>query len=201
MEISILKQNTQCNAQTKPIISHLQKNDDIGRMIQTSMDHLQFKAGTSWRVLSQPGNKVRQDVRQRMLRYTQVGFPGQNWLSPPLGTNIINAPSKDWWQLYCEWHCQSPWDRVDQSCAHSNHLHVSYGLTMKDDISNNNGNALCERANKVTDNPCQLAFCFPHQEQPRTANVNAKWKQVIRLCAPCTSWFPILGQDPTVTLA
>jgi len=43
---------------TKMIISHLRKNDDVGKMIQASIDHLQLQAGTSWPVLSQNGHKV-----------------------------------------------------------------------------------------------------------------------------------------------
>jgi hypothetical protein len=38
---------------TKLMISHLRKEDKLGRMIQTSIDHLQqIQAETSWAVLS-----------------------------------------------------------------------------------------------------------------------------------------------------
>jgi hypothetical protein len=40
---------------TKLMLSHLRKEDEIGRMIQTSIDQLQIQAGTSWAVLSRPG--------------------------------------------------------------------------------------------------------------------------------------------------
>jgi hypothetical protein len=43
---------------TKLIISHQRKNDDVGKMIQTWIGHLQLQAGTLWPVLSQNGNKV-----------------------------------------------------------------------------------------------------------------------------------------------
>ena len=43
---------------TKLMISHLRKEDELGRMIQTSIDHLQTQAGTSWAVLSRPGKKA-----------------------------------------------------------------------------------------------------------------------------------------------
>ena len=46
----------------KLMLSHLCKQDDIGQMLQTSIDHLQLQAGTSWMVLSKPGHKVRQYV-------------------------------------------------------------------------------------------------------------------------------------------
>jgi hypothetical protein len=46
----------------KLMVSHIRKEDEIGRMLQTSIDHLQIQAGTSWVVLSRPGKKARQYV-------------------------------------------------------------------------------------------------------------------------------------------
>jgi hypothetical protein len=42
----------------KLMVSHIRKEDETGRMLQTSIDHLQIQAGTSWAVLSQPGQKA-----------------------------------------------------------------------------------------------------------------------------------------------
>jgi hypothetical protein len=42
--------------QTSLVIAHLRKDDDVGRMLHTSIDHLQLQAGVSWPVLSQPGH-------------------------------------------------------------------------------------------------------------------------------------------------
>ena len=42
---------------TKLMISHLRKEDEIGRTIQMSIDQLQIQAGTLWAVLSRPGRK------------------------------------------------------------------------------------------------------------------------------------------------
>jgi hypothetical protein len=45
------------------MVSHLRKEDEVGRMLQTSIDQLQIQAGTSsWAVLSRPGKKARMYV-------------------------------------------------------------------------------------------------------------------------------------------
>jgi hypothetical protein len=46
----------------KLIISHIQCGDEVGKMLQLSIDHLQLQAGTSWPVMSQCGKKVRMYV-------------------------------------------------------------------------------------------------------------------------------------------
>ena len=48
--------------QTKMVLAHLQKNDEIGTMLSISMDHLQLQAGVPWPVLSQPGHQQRKYV-------------------------------------------------------------------------------------------------------------------------------------------
>jgi hypothetical protein len=55
---------------TKLMISHLRKEDEIGRMIQTSIDQLQM---TSWAVLSRPGKKARMYVDQCVTPLTPHG--------------------------------------------------------------------------------------------------------------------------------
>jgi hypothetical protein len=41
----------------KLMISHLRKEDELGRMIQMSIDHLQIQAGTTWAVRPKPTRK------------------------------------------------------------------------------------------------------------------------------------------------
>jgi hypothetical protein len=53
---------TQAAGANKMHISHLQKNDIVGKSIMTSIDCLQPHAGTSWPVLSQDGTIVRKYV-------------------------------------------------------------------------------------------------------------------------------------------
>jgi hypothetical protein len=47
---------------TKLMVSHLRKDDEVGHMLQTSIDQLQIQAGTSWAILSQAGKKARMYV-------------------------------------------------------------------------------------------------------------------------------------------
>ena len=41
---------------TKLVIGHFCKDDEVGKMLHISLDHLQLLAGVSWPVLSQPGH-------------------------------------------------------------------------------------------------------------------------------------------------
>ena len=47
---------------TKMILSHTRKDDEVGKMLQISCDHLQLQAGVSWPVLSQHGHQQRKYV-------------------------------------------------------------------------------------------------------------------------------------------
>jgi hypothetical protein len=53
---------TQGARANKLLISHLRKDDTIGRCISDSLDVLQIHAGTSWPVLSQDGTQVHRYV-------------------------------------------------------------------------------------------------------------------------------------------
>jgi hypothetical protein len=53
---------TQAAGANKMMISHLRKNDLVGKSIMASIDCLQLHAGTSWPVLSQDGTLVRKYV-------------------------------------------------------------------------------------------------------------------------------------------
>jgi hypothetical protein len=75
---------------TKLIISHLRKNDDVGKMIQILIDHLQLQAGTSWPVLSQNGNKVCMYIDPCYVSHT-MGIPGQHWLPYTPGPKGVDA--------------------------------------------------------------------------------------------------------------
>ena len=47
---------------SKLVLAHMRKNDEVGQMLQISIDHLQLQAGVSWPVLSQPGHQTRKYV-------------------------------------------------------------------------------------------------------------------------------------------
>jgi hypothetical protein len=40
---------------TNMLLSHIRKQDEVGHMLQISIEHLQLQAGVSWPVLSRPG--------------------------------------------------------------------------------------------------------------------------------------------------
>jgi hypothetical protein len=44
---------------TSHTVAHLRKDDEVGKMLTISIDHLQLQAGVSWPVLSQPGHMQR----------------------------------------------------------------------------------------------------------------------------------------------
>jgi hypothetical protein len=75
----------------KLMISHLRHNNEIGRMIQNSIDHLQVQAGTSWPVMSRSGKKVRQYIDPCYASHTWEFLDGidshiilepQTWMYP-----------------------------------------------------------------------------------------------------------------------
>jgi hypothetical protein len=55
---------------TKLMVSHIRKKDDVGLMIQSSIDQLQIQAGTSWAVLSKPGKMARLYVNPCYVSHT-----------------------------------------------------------------------------------------------------------------------------------
>jgi hypothetical protein len=57
---------------TKLMAAHLRKEDEVGRMLQTSIDHLRIQAGTLWPVLSRPGKKACMYVDQSYASHTRA---------------------------------------------------------------------------------------------------------------------------------
>ena len=77
--------------QTKLVISHLRKNNDVGNLLKDSKDHLQLQAGVSWPVMSQPGHQQHKYVDKCYLSHlwefldstqTHLRFESDNWLHP-----------------------------------------------------------------------------------------------------------------------
>jgi hypothetical protein len=76
--------------QTKMVLAHLRKNDEVGTMLQISMDHLQLpQAGVSWPVLSQPGHQQQKYIDQCYLSHlwdfldsinSSIGLDSDRWL-------------------------------------------------------------------------------------------------------------------------
>lgn len=165
---------------TKLMLSHLRKNDEIGRMLKTSIDHMQLQAGTSWTVLSKPGQKVRMYVDPCYVSHTWEFLDGigchirlepKKWMQPQrMGDSFIMDDVANLNGI----------KKID--LAHVQRVRLFLGVTTLADISNSDGTSLCEWALNASGNPRDSVFHFPRQERPRAANVINTWKRVIRLC-------------------
>jgi hypothetical protein len=125
----------------KLLVSHLRHDDDIGRMIQNYIDHLQLQAGTSWPVMSRAG-KVRQ--------YTDPCYASHTWeFLDGINSNVLLEP-KTWM------HPQRTGDSFIMEDAanipgikkldlvHVQRVQLFLGVTTCADITNSAGTAICE---------------------------------------------------------
>ena len=164
----------------KLMVSHLRKDDEIGRMLQTSIDHLQLQAGTSWAVLSQPGNKAR--------KYVDRCYASTTWeFLDKIGIHIRMEPTT-WMQP------QRIGDRFIMDdvaklsgikpidLVYVQRVRLFLGVTTLADISSSDGKTLCDWALTVDENPRKPVFQFPLQERPTAPYVIATWQRIIRLC-------------------
>jgi hypothetical protein len=76
---------------TKMVFSHIRQNDEVGKMLNISREHLQLQAGVSWPVLSQDGTQQRKYVDLCYLTHlwdylddinTHLQFDFDQWLYP-----------------------------------------------------------------------------------------------------------------------
>ena len=76
---------------TKMVLSHLQQNDKVGKMLQISREYLQLQAGISWPVMSRPGYQQQKYVDPCYLSHlwefindigTNMQFEFNPWLQP-----------------------------------------------------------------------------------------------------------------------
>jgi hypothetical protein len=165
---------------TKLMVSHIRKKDEVGRMIQNSIDQLQIQAGTSWAVLSKPGKKARM--------YVDPCYVTHTWeFLDKIGSNIRIEPST-WTRP------QRAGDRFIMDdvanipgikpieLVYVQRVRLFLGVTTLADISTSCGQALSEWALKATANPRHPIFRFPRQERPRDNKVISTWTRIIRLC-------------------
>lgn len=73
---------------TKLLLSHLLKQDKVGQMLYTSLEHLQLQAGVSWPVLSRPGYQQRHYVDPCYVSHTWEFLDQAN-----LCIHLNNSPS------------------------------------------------------------------------------------------------------------
>ena len=77
--------------QTKMVISHTRRNDEVGHMLNISREHLQLQAGVSWPVLSRNGSQQQKYINPCYLSHlwqfldntdTQIQFEYDPWILP-----------------------------------------------------------------------------------------------------------------------
>jgi hypothetical protein len=163
---------------TKMLISHIRRNDDVGKLLKISHDHLQLQAGVSWPVMSRPGHKQRQYVDPCYLTHlwqfndannTHLRFEHDNWIKPQRQgdtfimeeLSLLNGITKN--ELVQAQRCR-----------------LYLGVTTMADICTANGLSICEWALHGQECPRKSNFLFPHQLCPSKPVWNT-WTRLIRL--------------------
>jgi hypothetical protein len=80
----------------KLITAHIWRDDNVGKLLRTSIDHLQLQAGISWTVIGQHKKKVRMYVNPCYITHTWNFLDSIGCASPQDGTNNMDAPSVYW---------------------------------------------------------------------------------------------------------
>ena len=143
----------------KLIMAHIRRDDEVGKMLHTSIDHLQLQAGTSWMVLSQNGKQVRMYVDPCYITHTwnfldsigcHLRMEPTTWMHPQRNGDsfIMDDVSK------------IPGIKPIE-LSHVQRVRMYLGVTTKADISTSDGIALCDWALDATMNPRPPVFCFP----------------------------------------
>jgi hypothetical protein len=165
---------------TKLIVAHLRKDDEIGRMIKLSIDHLQIQAGTSWAVLSRPGMTARQ--------YVDPGYASHTWeYLDRIGSHIRLEPTT-WTQPQRAGDSFIMDDVANLTglkpteLKHIHHVRLFLGVTTLADITTSDGKSLCDWVLRASANPRKPVFRFPRQERPTAPHVINTWQRAIRQC-------------------
>jgi hypothetical protein len=162
--------------QTKMLISHVRKQDHIGKMIGISLDHLQLQAGVSWPVLSQLGATQRRYVDPCFLTKTwefldsigtHIRFDTDEWLCPQRTGDVFIM------EQLATLHRLKPADLV-----HAQRCRLFLGVTTLADITNTDGRSICEWALNGIDTPRQSTHIYPRQERP-SSNVWKTWRDLL----------------------
>jgi hypothetical protein len=145
------------------MISHLQKDDEVGRMFQITLDHLQLQAGVSWSVLSQPGHMQRHYVNPCYVSNTwdfldQAGLHLQQ--DDP--TKFLTQRQQD--TFIIEIFSELP-DITPTELKHAQRCRLYLGISTIADITESNGTHLCDWAmqgNQVRSS----VHIYPRQDCP-----------------------------------
>ena len=162
---------------TKLMIAHLRKKDEIGRMLNISIDHLQLQAGVSWPVLSQPGHMTRKYVDQCYVSHTwefldsiksHIRLEPDQWIRQQrVGDSFI-----------MEYITHLP-DIKPIELVHAQRCRLYLGVTTMADICTSNGQEICGWALNGDDNPRLPIYRFPRQAKP-SPQVWTTWRTVLR---------------------
>jgi hypothetical protein len=162
---------------TKLMIAHIRKEDEVGRMLRISIDHLQLQAGVSWPVLSQPGHMTRKYVDTCYVSHTwefldsiqsHIRLEPDRWIRPQrmedsfIMEDITHLPGI------------KPIDLVHAQCCR-----LYLGITTIADICTSNGQEICGWALTGQDNPRTPVHQFPKQAKPSPQVWNT-WRTVLR---------------------
>jgi hypothetical protein len=160
-------------------VAHLRKDDEVGRMFQFSLEHLQLQSGVSWPVLSKPGHKQRLYVDPCHLTNTwafldsvgsHIRLEPEQWIrTQRTGDTFIM-------ESISNLHNIKPIELV-----HAQRCRLYLGVTTLADISTSNGRRLCEWAINGNQPHRTPTFRFPRQSNPSPTVWNT-WKQVLRRC-------------------
>ena len=163
---------------TKMILSHTRKDDEVGKMLQISCDHLQLQAGVSWPVLSQHGHQQRKYVDPCYLTNlwafldsfnASIHFDFDQWLFPQRHND----------SFIMEVITQLP-GITTTDLVHAQRCRLYLGVTTIADICTSNGRSICEWALNGNDTPRTSRFTFPNQTKPATTVWNT-WQRLLHL--------------------
>ena len=156
------------------------KDDEVGRTLQVSIDHLQLQAGTSWPVLSRPGKKQR--------HYVDPCYASHTWEFLDSINSHIRLEPDLWIRPQRERDCFIMEDAANLpgikpiELVHTQRVRLYLNVTTLADITTSDGKEICDWATKVHENPRKSTHRFPRQDKPLSPQVLATWRNVIHRC-------------------
>jgi hypothetical protein len=161
---------------TKLIVAHLQKGDEVSKMLSISLDHLQLQAGVSWPVLSQPG------YPQHL--YIDPCYLSHTWeFLADIGTHLrLNQdqwihPQRTGDRFLMEDFASLPNIRPIQ-LVHAQRCRLFLGVTTLANIIQSNGRMLCNWVTTGLHPPCHSIFHYPQQARP-SPQVWSTWRKLL----------------------
>jgi hypothetical protein len=164
---------------SKLVLAHMRKNDEVGQMLQISIDHLQLQAGVSWPVLSQPGHQTR--------KYVDPCYATHTWEFLDSINSHIHLEPDTWIRPQREADSFIMEDLTNLvglkpiELVHAQRCRLFLGVTTLADICSSNGTEISEWAINGHDSPRSPVHRFPRQASP-SAPIWSTWRKVLRRC-------------------